>query len=138
MRALLLALVLISGACAPTQAYVAAVKLEGTIATEVMDAYGAWRVYDRTHQDSIVAAATSAPAAAAQLKAWRALQSQVDMAFIDARKALQLYSDALNAAGAAQARDWSATIAALTTAVNHLLSLLSQFGVAMPAPKVTP
>lgn len=138
MRALMLALVLFAAGCAPTQAYIAAVKLEGTIATEAMDAYGTWRAYDRAHQDAIVAGAGSASAAAAQLKAWRALQYQVDEAFIATRKALQLYSDALNAAGAAQAKDWSGAIAALTTAVNHLLSLLSQFGVALPAPKVSP
>jgi len=121
--------------CAPTDAYVTALKVKGSASDTLLTAYQAWRVYDGVHQDSIIAGNNDRAVALQQLAAWRdGTQRKVDDAFVVARDAVTTYSKALAAADAAKKKDWGAAISNVTSAVSELLSTLAAAGIDIPKP----
>lgn len=130
---LIIAIVL-SG-CAPTDAYVTALKVKGSASDTLLTAYQAWRIYDGVHQDSIINGTTDRSVAMKELAAWRdGTQRKVDDAFVVARDAVTTYSKALAAADAAKKKDWGAAISNVTAAVSELLSTLAAAGIDIPKP----
>jgi len=131
----LFALVLSGSGCAPTDAYMVAVRIKGEASDTVRAAYGAWRTFDRQQQDEIVARATNIGDAQRNLASWRSsVQVKVDNAFETTEKALATYSDALKVANAAKQKDFTAAVSAVSKAVADLIGLLASVGVTIPSP----
>lgn len=129
---------LVLGACAPTSAYVAARKAQETASITVDASYRTWRDYDRAHQEQIVQASGDIATAKELLAQYRAgTQHPVDEAFVTARNAVAAMDEALAAAGAATAKDYTTAITKLLGALTMLAAILSEYGVTVPIPSPT-
>jgi len=131
----LIALVLSGSGCAPTDAYVAAVRIKGEASDTVRAAYGAWRTFDRKQQDDIVNRSTTREEVLKNTTDWwNNVESKVDNAFETADQALATYSEALKAANAVKQKDFTAAVSAVSKAVADLIGLLASVGVTIPSP----
>ncbi len=123
-----IALVTAAG-CAPTDAYVTAVRVKGDLSEALYDAHAAWIAFDQQHHADILKDATSLEDGNLRLAAWEVTEKKVDDGFVAARKAIEAYSLVLKAADADQRKDYVAAIALASEAVSTIVSLLSELGV---------
>ena len=123
--------------CAPTEAYVVALKAESLAANTYVDSYEAWRRTAYLHQEQIRSGASSREDGAVKLAAWRAVRDGVDAKFSLLRDAIKAYAAALAAGGAARESDYGAAAAGVIAAIADLAQALKDAGVDVPLPKVS-
>jgi hypothetical protein len=119
--------------CAPTSAYVNALRVKGDSSEFLRTAYQAWHVYDRMQQDSIIAGAPDFQTGMKELTAWRdGTRQKVDDAFVTADHAVAAYSDSLKTADATKRRDYGAAIGSVLAALDELANALKDAGINLP------
>lgn len=118
--------------CAPTDAYVTAVKVKGDLADTLYAAHEAWIAFDKIYHDDLVKGADTLADGRGKLEKWEVVEKKVDDAFVAARNAISAYSLALAAAGADEKKDYVAAIADVTASIAALVDLLRGLGVAIP------
>jgi hypothetical protein len=137
LRAALLGIALIVAGCSPTAAYVTALKVQAGAAQSFDTTAEAWHQYSHAHLEGILDASKSLPDYQTKSQAWEVTVVKVDAQLANVRDAIKLYADALAAAGATQAKDFSAALSKVIQAVGELQALLSKYGINISIPGVT-
>lgn len=135
-RAALIGAMFFVAGCSPTAAYVTALKVEAGTAQSFDTTAEAWHQYSHAHLESIKDTAMSLADYQVKSQAWEVTVVKVDTQLANVRDAIKLYADALAVDGAAQTKDFSASLAKLIQAAGELQKLLSQYGINISIPGV--
>lgn len=123
--------------CAPTSAYVSARQIETGAAKFVDVSADTWHAYSHAQLENYKQSCADMPCFNALSSQWESgTVAPVDKAIVTAREAVRTFDLALNAAGAVQAKDFSAAVQALIQAVTSMVTILNGYGLSLSIFKV--
>lgn len=123
--------------CAPTSAYVNARQIETGAAKFVDTAGDTWHAYSHAQLENYKQSCKDMDCFNQLASQWESgTVAPADKAIVTAREAVRTFDKSLNAADAVKAKDFSAAIQDLISAVTSMASILNGYGLSLALFKV--